>query len=131
MNPTARVLGYLGLIPFFAAALGHVLGAPTAALGLAYGAVILSFLGGIHWGAALLAPQEGTARRYVASVVPSLIGWMALWMPMPFAVFVLLGGFLGQWLYDRQAMVLWPDDFLKLRTHLTIGASSGLGLLIF
>lgn len=48
---------------------------------LAYGATILSFLGGIHWGMAIssaLADTTKLAARLTLSVVPSLVGWIAL-----------------------------------------------------
>ena len=55
LSDTARLLGHLGLLPFVGgAALVWVVNAeaqPYATLALAaYAAVIVSFLGGIHWG---------------------------------------------------------------------------------
>lgn len=53
--PLTRLLGFAGLLPFLAAALGAWAG-PEAWRGAAlwalaaYGAVILSFLGAVHWG---------------------------------------------------------------------------------
>ncbi len=77
---TALWLGPLGLIPFLAGALAlwlmpaaHLPAAGLALIG--YGAVILSFLGGVHWG---LAASEGRPLQIGLSVVPSLIGWLAL-----------------------------------------------------
>ena len=53
------LLGYGGLLPFIATAFGSVLDGAHAALWLdalhAYGAVILSFVGALHWGFAMLA----------------------------------------------------------------------------
>ena len=55
----ARVLGYGGALPFLFGAVAAsqqvaILGfAPTHLL-LSYGAVILSFLGGLHWGLSLI-----------------------------------------------------------------------------
>ncbi len=52
------LLGALGLIPFIVLSLAMLFGAatllsfPTASALSAYGAVILSFLGGIRWGLA-------------------------------------------------------------------------------
>ena len=47
-----------------------------------YGAVILSFLGAVHWGAAMVAPAPtpapAPALRYAGSVLPALAGWAAL-----------------------------------------------------
>ena len=130
---TAKWLGYAGLIPFFAAAIGHSAGLPTRPLGLAYAAVILSFLGGIQWGTALLAPVDygARSRRFVASVMPSLMAWVALILPSPFAQALLLGGFGGQWLYDQKHALEsnWPPGFVELRTHLTLGAILAVALM--
>ena len=60
-------------------------GADDARFGLrAYGAVILSFLGGIQWGLAI-RNSDGNARTrqgltpiLTVSIVPSLIGWTGL-----------------------------------------------------
>jgi hypothetical protein len=83
-------LGGLGAVPFvaLAVALPGLDGPPRnfviqALLG--YGAVILSFLGGIHWGIAI-APRAtpeaaGRGLRLAWSVVPSLVGWAALLAP--------------------------------------------------
>ncbi len=73
-------LGPLGLIPFVAGALAPWLlplaWEPEASLALiGYGAVILSFLGGVHWG---LAAPAGRPLQIGLSVVPSLVGWLAL-----------------------------------------------------
>lgn len=78
-----RLLGLSGVLPQVLC-LGAVLferGSPSAnglaALGLAYAALILSFLGGLWWMAAL---QRGVtaAGPYVVAVMPSLLGWVAL-----------------------------------------------------
>ena len=80
----AVLLGVAGLIPFVGCGLA-ALGpddaqARTAMLALTgYGAVILAFLGGVHWGFALApstAEQSARAlsRRLLLGVVPSLIG---------------------------------------------------------
>ncbi|QGG79760.1 DUF3429 family protein [Litorivicinus lipolyticus] len=126
-----RILGYAGLAPFAATAMGHWAGLPVDRVGLVYGAVILSFLGGIQWGSALHA-SAGQRERLVASVVPSLIAWIAVLLAQPFASVVLIGGFIGQWLFDRRHAnaAQWPLEFVVLRTHLTLGACVGLGALL-
>jgi hypothetical protein len=78
----AVVLGIVGVIPFVICGLGSVatnfIGAQIAIqLLLAYGAVVLSFLGGIHWGVSL-ATDEGTRQRLTLGVLPSLLGWLTL-----------------------------------------------------
>ena len=81
----AVIVGLLGLLPFLAGGLGaaafrHPLQAGRALEALiAYGAVILSFLGAVHWGIAL-EDDTGLAdlARFGLGVVPALIGWVAL-----------------------------------------------------
>jgi hypothetical protein len=53
-----------------------------------------------------------------------LAGWAALILPPPYAQALLLGGFGGQWLYDHKHAFesRWPEGFVELRTHLTLGA---------
>jgi hypothetical protein len=79
-------LGLGGLIPVGACAAGAFIGphtwrglALTALIG--YGAVILAFLGAVHWGLALAATAEAETRhvrtRLTLGVVPALIGWGA------------------------------------------------------
>ena len=81
----AMLLGIAGLIPFAVCGLGALANAPPndeyALLGLiAYGAVILAFLGGVHWGFGLdaVAPADIQRARFGLGVLPSLIGWVAL-----------------------------------------------------
>jgi hypothetical protein len=78
-------LGLAGLAPFIALALAvalqhrEIAGVDAAAALLAYGAAILSFLGGAHWGLALRHPSP-TIRNglYVMAMVPPLWAWAAL-----------------------------------------------------
>merc|ERR1719458_1657107 len=51
---------------------------------LAYGAVILSFLGGVRWGKLVSLPppiQPASWNQFSWSVTPSLIAWPALLLP--------------------------------------------------
>lgn len=78
-------LGYGGLVPF-AGSLAALLAlpAPWAAWGLisllSYGACILSFLGGVQWGFALMPERAGraSAGHLALAVLPALAGWLAL-----------------------------------------------------
>ncbi len=137
----AKPLGYGGLIPFVACALvmlavpdadtRHVAG--RALLG--YGAVILSFLGGVHWGMVLRgASPERAGGLMAAGVVPSLVGWVALLLPFEQAAAVLVAGFGLFWLYEHRVLgtAVLPADYLALRRWLTLGviASMGLALMV-
>ncbi len=128
LTPTALRLGYAGLVPF---ALGALLvwlvredAHPYVALALsAYGAVIVSFLGGIHWGLAFRHEQPPT-RLLVWGVLPSIVAWLAVMMP-PSAGLVILGAMLvGCYAVDRR---LYAEEgvahWLTLRFRLSAVAS--------
>ncbi len=95
----AAWLGGAGALPFVAGVLLALAG--DASLGAwavealrAYGAVILSFMAGIHWGLAMAdrgagAGQGASWGRLGLSVTPALLGWLALLLP-PVAGFLLL-----------------------------------------
>lgn len=135
----ARALGYGGLLPFAAAAALVVLLPPgdwhtlAGKVLVTYGAVILSFLGGIVWGLTLrqtsLTGQQA-GREFVYSVCPSLFGWVALLLPAR-AGFGLLAAcvcaaFVHDALMARQHAL--PRWFLALRLQLSLGAVSALSL---
>jgi hypothetical protein len=98
--PAALWLGIAGLLPFVAGTLGVWLLPPFWA-GEAldaqcfYGAVILSFLGAVHWGLSIGGFGPGPAadwRRLAWSVVPALFGWAAqLLSEVPSFVTLILG----------------------------------------
>ena len=141
--PAARWLGALGAIPFAILALaGSFLEASIqerAHFALAaYGAVILSFLGGIHWGLGIAGAgpvqSNGTTfARLGVSVVPSLVGWSALLIPVPMSLLVLAAAFSGllffDWHASRQAQS--PVWYPKLRWPLTVVVVAALALAAF
>ena len=123
---TPTLLGLGGLIPFVLLTGLSLLGpAPwrefvMTAL-LAYGAVILSFLGGITWG---LAVDEKLTRRpiYLASMVPFFAAWLALLL-QPLAGLILLAcAFLAALANDfmLKRAGLSPQWFMTLRLSLTV-----------
>ncbi len=132
------VLGVAGLIPFWILTLALVTGvgfgyAPSAiAFALvAYGAVIISFTGGIRWGIAVTAEeQEPATREYAISVIPSLLGWMVLLLPPDWqlgtlATLVILVGLFDYGMVCREVA---PEWFSRLRLILAGGA--GVALII-
>ncbi len=132
MNPSlprfAWPLGLGGLIPFAAGALAVALGFHWAAFPLAaYGAVILSFLGAVHWGLALAAP-EAAPERLAWGVVPALWGWVALLLPLPVALPVLGAGILATAALETVAARRgWVSGgYLRLRWVLSLGAAAAL-----
>jgi hypothetical protein len=109
LPPGASALGYGGLVPFAAAVIGIVLldgemRALAARALLAYGAVILSFLGAVHWGLVLARPAADTARRLLGGVLPALAGWVALLLPTRFGLALLVIAFGAFWLYEHRVL---------------------------
>lgn len=131
---SALWLGLAGLLPFLATAvLSWTAPGEWADIALfalsAYGAVILSFLGAVHWGLALRAPDAeaaATAPRLGLGVVPSLLAWGALLLPAGPDLLVLALGILGtagvETLAARRGLL--PPDYLRLRWVLSLGAAA-------
>ena len=81
--PAAKWFGALGALPFVALAAAVTIPdspyrEPASFALAAYGAVILSFLGGVHWGLTIagFGPETTvcrTSRRLAHSVMPSLV----------------------------------------------------------
>lgn len=139
----ARWLGFAGLLPFAAAAVAALVpGMPLHGYALpallAYGAAILSFLGGIRWGLAMTALPPGTtaalppgtvsasppdvmALRLGFSVLPSLVGWLALLLPPGQGLLLLALGFAAMLVAD-QRIGFAPAWYPRLRLPLSLGA---------
>jgi hypothetical protein len=133
------VLGLAGLIPFIVLALAcwvvHPIWLGPFIKGqLAYAIAILSFLGGMHWGATvasneLNAPQ--TRKALVWSVVPALIAWFST-MLGGFGFALLMAGFIGAYQVDKRLFVWygWPQWLLQLRFRLTCVVVASLALTV-
>lgn len=129
---TARLLGYAGLIPFYAMAVAALLAGDGAAgrtvllLQLAWAAMIASFLGAVHWGLAMAStPLSG--RRVAHSVLPGLAGWGILvsyvLFPVAWPAIVLsMALFVALYVHDRNAARsgLAPDWYGVMRAPLTL-----------
>lgn len=121
------ILGLGGLIPFLAitALLAYagrdLIGFDVLVTALAgYGAVILSFLGGIRWGASLMRPSSGGLTLFL-SILPSLAAWACLFLPTPWLFAALAVAFLAQGAWDIVAIRRGklPEAFRTLRIVLT------------
>ena len=130
-------LGYGGLLPFVALAAASVFDPErlawwSAAL-ISYGAVILSFVGALHWGFAMgLRAISATQRNtlYVWSVVPSLMAWPAMLLGGTLGSVLLIAGFGLHYAHDlrlaRTAEI--PPWYLPLRLRLTATACACLAV---
>ena len=139
--PTAVAwLGYGGLLPFvLLISAVYFLPQHRVFLGqalCAYGAVILSFVGALHWGFAMTLQGLSTKQRlesYVWSVVPALLAWPALVVESAALGSGLLAlGFVANYWRDvclARATRL-PGWYLPLRLRLTTVAGLCLLLLV-
>lgn len=127
------MLGYAGLIPFYFMLMLDISGTsfmdvnPEKAMAQ-YAAVIVSFLGAIHWGTVVSSNVRegdfnttGAQARLLWSVIPSIVAWFLLLFYSPWALFA----------FAVLIFVLYAVDFfwlneslnthyLKLRLHLTV-----------
>lgn len=119
----ARLLGYLGIVPFAVIAL--LMGTDWySRLSLssamqAYAAIVLTFVGAIHWGRAM---GSNDVQLQTYSVLPSLVGWFGTLLPsqqgLPLVALAFLLALLIDWqLYSTHA---W---FRRLRLQLTTTVS--------
>ncbi|KAL6852122.1 hypothetical protein J3F83DRAFT_757020 [Trichoderma novae-zelandiae] len=100
---------------------------------LGYGAVIISFLGAIHWGLeyAEKKPQRDRTRfRYGIGLAASVAAWPTLLMPLEYALTSQFGAFVALYYADARATRLgWaPVWYAKYRFLLT--AMVGLAIFI-
>ncbi|KAM9358403.1 transmembrane protein 69-like [Symphorus nematophorus] len=135
----ALYLGFAGLIPFVTPplymAVTEIYCPELAYAQIAYGASIISFLGGARWGFAL--PESSPAKpdwlNLASSVIPSLLAWVTMLMSdtiVPAATMVIMG--LGISLhYDLSLLPTYPSWFKALRSVLaTVAFFSVFGTLI-
>lgn len=126
-----KLLAYAGLLPFMGLSVLLWLVDPDlhpfVALALAgYGASIVSFLGGIHWGIGFrnaTRMHNAPLFNFGWGVVPSLLAWIAITMPA-YAGLPLLALILGLcYAVDRKT---YPEagleEWLPMRLHLTVVA---------
>ncbi|XP_059198111.1 transmembrane protein 69-like [Centropristis striata] len=134
----ALYLGFAGLIPFavptLLMAMTEIYFSDLAYAQLAYGASIVSFLGGARWGFAL--PESSPAKpdwiNLGNSVVPSLFAWVCMLMSEIHTAGTMVIISLGVALhYDLSLLPTYPSWLKALRAVLTIVAFfSLLGTLI-
>ena len=137
LHRSAAWLGFGGLLPFIGLALTAFVdrhhGIVWADALVAYGAVILSFVGALHWGFAMALPGMPQALRrncFVWSVVPALIAWPAMMLEPVLGAPLLMAGFVAHiWQDHRLAgRIALPAWYLPLRWQLSIVACVCLAL---
>ncbi|HUO53705.1 MAG TPA: DUF3429 domain-containing protein [Rhodoblastus sp.] len=127
------VLGWAGALPFILLALAAVAGRGSVATDalaalVAYGGVILSFMGGVQWGLQMGMAPEGGRTGYAISVLPAIAGFAAVLLPPRGGLALLCAGFLALLAYDlrRSRDGVGPAWYPALRKPLTAAVAASL-----
>ncbi len=126
LQQLANILGYAGLVPFAIFSIGAWITLPLVHnphfILLTYAAVILSFMGAIHWGVGMSQQGDGAKIQLGTSVLPALLGWLALLIPVLYGYVLLILCFSTLCVADKYATDkgLVPGWYLPLRVGLTI-----------
>ncbi len=126
--PRAAIpMGYAGLLPFAGLAVGTWVGPWAAQAGsalAAWGALILAFLGGIHWGVVLRRPGPTPVRILVLGILAPLAAWLALVVAPWLSLLAVAAGLWGLWFLERRLPLgRVSPEWRLLRTRLTAIAS--------
>lgn len=136
----ALVIGWAGLVPFVSGAIALFITAPGAGYQgailvplLAYGALLLSFLGGARWALAfVLRDEDAQARQFALSLLPPLIAWIAVCLyarPLLALTLLILGHTAqGAWDVSTARSGGAPAWYARLRLQLTSAAVAALGI---
>ena len=88
-----------------------------------YSAIVLSFIGGIRWGIAIMQKEGGQeeSEALILAAGPSIVGWFAFFMgePWSFAVFAAAFAATGWWDSRLAGNKGVPEWFGRLRLLLT------------
>ena len=127
-----KLIGFGGLTPFLGCAVLVYAGNTDMSMialfaSAIYGAVILSFVGAVHWG--LTMREDRSPYWYVWSIIPAILGWLAIvLLDIKFSLLALAIAFSLAWSVDRQASLrgLIPAWYMHMRHILTAGATMSL-----
>lgn len=139
-HPVAVRLGYLALLPFVVGAAAVLIARGVAqdhaaAALSAYAATVVSFVGGIHWGFGFRVSRP-PASLFLWGVLPSLVAWVALLLPVAEALALdaamLSACFLvDRAVYPRQDAGAWLPLRARLTTLAVLGCLLGAGGILY
>lgn len=126
-------LGYGGLIPFFGLAVALLTGSGLPFLEnfhsgwvlAAYTAVVLTFIGAMHWWVALDI-QDGLqgselGKLLALSLIPTMVAWFSLLLPVNIALFILAVLIILAYVADSVLLFNKIDEwYAKMRLHLSV-----------
>ncbi|MFT5417158.1 MAG: hypothetical protein ACI915_003494 [Gammaproteobacteria bacterium] len=128
---SAHLLALAGTIPFVAGTAGLWVLPRNYAMELiyplvAYGSVILAFMGAVHWGLAIALENAGDShratRQFWLSVSSPLVAWLALMLEREIAMIVLAFAFAGVYAIDWDAVKrgFAPSWYQRLRLPISV-----------
>ena len=127
LNTTAEIVSYAGVVPFVLCLLGVALlpsyGQRELAqrIAIAYGAVVLAFIGAVHWGLALAGRMTWRPVRVAGCIVPALLGAAGTLLGGQRGLALLVVGFGVFWLYEHRSVgAELPAAYLSLRRNLSL-----------
>jgi hypothetical protein len=127
LNTTAEIVSYAGLVPLVLCLLGVALLPDFTArelaqrIAVAYGAVVLAFVGAVHWGLALAGHLAWSPARIAGAVLPAVFGAAASVLGGQRGLALLVVGFGVFWLYEhRKVGTELPAPYLSLRRNLSL-----------
>jgi hypothetical protein len=127
LGPLAERTAYAGLAPLVAAlAAAALVPQPeqrelALRAALAWGAVVLSFVGAVHWGLAVARQWAWSPAVVLGSIGPALAAAVALLLGGQRGLATLVAGFGLFWLYEhRRRSAELPPDYVALRRNLTL-----------
>lgn len=122
----ANILTFSGAVPFIVCALLTItsidlpyIDVTVSDVMIGYGAVIASFIAGIHWGLYLF--KSSPINLFVASNVITLIAWASLYFSAMLSALILVGCFVLLLLIDKQLVKhqIIEDWFYSLRLRIS------------
>jgi Protein of unknown function (DUF3429) len=138
LNTAAEIVSYAGVVPFVLCLLGIALlpnyGARELAqrIAISYGAVVLAFAGGVHWGLALAGRMAWRPIRIGGAIVPALCGATASVLGGQRGLALLVVGFGVFWLYEHRSVgIELPADYMSLRRNLSLVVCTLLAITMF
>lgn len=145
MPASAILLSILALAPFVGCGLAALGSDPAAAdrmlsALIAWGALMLAFVGGLHWGLVLREPETepspaagskpgiGRHTRIGVAVLPLILGWLALLLPLVtaawLALLLLIAAYIAVLVAEHHSgrRFVLPSRYLLLRWVFTVVA---------
>jgi len=127
LNTGAEIVSYAGVVPFVLCLLGIVLLPAYEArelaqrIAISYGAVVLGFVGAVHWGLALAGQMPWRPIRIGGAILPTLFGVAASVIGGQRGLALLVVGFGVFWLYEHRGVgAELPAAYLSLRRNLSL-----------